>query len=674
LTKLIVQLKTQDGVGINRDFAKHVKVKCVQSPGIEEEGVFSEGATPQWQDQDSDIGNEFLIMPGRKKLMRTGPHTIVVTYKEERPSLIAVTGPYEKMSNQLTFNVIAGSPHLLEKRTTDVNSHLENCKAQARVSNSSGKDASERMIIKRPLILQIRDEQGNECIGCSDLCVVATIEQQKEFKVEPGDTKPPQMPDEPSYDVSYVAGFEFCNDAEMQVKLSEAKAKEDADLQNFRAVHSEYNTRNNNVKEKEAMVKVAQKKVDEKLEEAANYGINRGECNNVEGCNMMIQHLGQGGSIGQRPPRVPQNLERLAMLAKQEHGDHHVLGLLNDLIYVEDEAVAKIIGWISSNGLKTLIVDKKSIARDIDRDARFRDLEILTIEDSLRWRGQVAQNDKLVLHNNCQQQNRWLNDRAACNLVEFHNPSHHERLRQTVVFSLIGKYCVLDESYNNLTDKISQLRRNNVQFPDLISVPDGRKIKFNGVMGGRGSRVPTYFDAQRDICPGQKNMSGIQMNWLREMASRITDLTAKQNEHRLVKNKWDEDLPALRDELAAKRAAFEKSLAAHKDCEDERRRKAQGDWASEDGVANAGTLPELEFVRRGEAGGSESQNADVGPLGRFVFQVDRQGRVEIGNLGLREGVGNREGAYKLVCKLHKTSGEPVLRSEPGMNEVVPIAP
>lgn len=66
----------------------------------------------------------------------------------------------------------------------------------------------------------------------------------------------------------------------------------------------------------------------------------------------------------------------------------------------------------------------------------------------------------------------------------------------------------------------------------------------------------------------------------------------------------------------------------------------------EGGESQSGeNLPELDIIgaHHTPPGGA------VAKLGRFVFDVDASGSAVLSNLGLKAGVGNKVGAYKLKC-------------------------
>lgn len=80
-------------------------------------------------------------------------------------------------------------------------------------------------------------------------------------------------------------------------------------------------------------------------------------------------------------------------------------------------------------------------------------------------------------------------------------------------------------------------------------------------------------------------------------------------------------------------------------------------------------LPVLDFVGPGVEPGRA--------VGGFVFDVKPNGVVTLSDLGLKVGVGNKEGGYKLRVKLHYKSSEgmcdigdlqvmPVRRPEPDL--------
>lgn len=185
-----------------------------------------------------------------------------------------------------------------------------------------------------------------------------------------------------------------------------------------------------------------------------------------------------------------------------------VLGLVVDLIYVEDLEVAEILGIKCKNALETLVVRDKWTLDEVSKHPELTRvlIQVVSFETVSRHNQRLMEKDgkkQFVLHyfKNMTEDHRWLTDYAIVNLVEIklvhmnaalrgpqlsapdsssfreadlaHRGGEDERLLD-VLYALFGNSCVVPMPFEQITRKFAVARSHNVRLPQVTQQRDGR--------------------------------------------------------------------------------------------------------------------------------------------------------------------------------------------------------
>ena len=102
-----------------------------------------------------------------------------------------------------------------------------------------------------------------------------------------------------------------------------------------------------------------------------------------------------------------------------------------------------------------------------------------------QYRGGKLPNGHLKLHDRDQQ--CWITERAAVNLVAFHSPEL-EFLRSSVLYTALRDFCVVHCNFNQAMQLVKDCQIGRGRAPTVISAIDGCCVYGNGVLDGRDGR------------------------------------------------------------------------------------------------------------------------------------------------------------------------------------------
>lgn len=163
-------------------------------------------------------------------------------------------------------------------------------------------------------------------------------------------------------------------------------------------------------------------------------------------------------------------------MRREVYGKDEVYGLLVELVCVEEDQLAKIIGHYSKKWMETLVVKKLSTQMDMAQHNAFQQFQVISLETAKKWNQETQpRGDKHILMFERNRHFQWKNEFSVTNVIDFHDPDH-EFMRKSVVYSALQDYCIVPFSFRECGQKMKDARNHNVTMPDVIDQNEGRCV------------------------------------------------------------------------------------------------------------------------------------------------------------------------------------------------------
>lgn len=156
------------------------------------------------------------------------------------------------------------------------------------------------------------------------------------------------------------------------------------------------------------------------------------------------------------------------------------MGLLAELICVEDSDEARIIAAYSRSAMETLVVQDRATQVDMARHHEFKHVRCISLETCRQFRGptnMIKGSPRLEVLQR-RHDYAWVNEMHAVNIIDFHYPDH-EYLRAKVVFGLLPKFLVVPFSFEEMGERRRVAQAQHVDLPDMIDKREGRCVLYS---------------------------------------------------------------------------------------------------------------------------------------------------------------------------------------------------
>lgn len=320
------------------------------------------------------------------------------------------------------------------------------------------------------------------------------------------------------------------------------------------------------------------------------------------------------------------------------------MGLLVDLIRIDDDDLARVITAACEQELLTLVVKDRCVRQEINNNQKYCKLDVIST-DSTWCHTVIKQDGRLVFHQE-DENFAWKTEKAIVNLIQFCDSRHEVDMRKSVAFALFDQACVVD-SDEDAQAKMTQCRNASTKCPDLIELREGKRLKGNGVSNGlnKGKQSTTV----NRIVIGESDHSKLRDMQLQKIAD-IKKAMEDWDEHRKASDEAATSFDEWsRDHYIVKKTKLDHELYNAKQEYDEIQNQEEASAGQANGIATGHIPPKLAFM-------------SPYPGSSFAFDFNVQGLADIRNLGLEPGYGTKEGDYVLRFQLHwKANRQPVLR-------------
>ncbi len=377
---------------------------------------------------------------------------------------------------------------------------------------------------------------------------------------------------------------------------------------------------------------------------------------------------------------------------KRDYGEM-CLGLLGQLITVEDDEVARFLSSFRQKPLLTVIcVDsdtklKAANSKDPRTGRRTNTLQVISLDlldkPKQTYKNSMGQERIYVVHPTDPRFEKFpnINEMLLINQIEFRDPSHEYLRLKLAQFSGMMNVLVLNGDLQHGNDYSHRMKREGLSAKEIWCIKSGRKLSSYGATGGADNAVRSISDMERAIRANNDHAT-ILLSSPDESAPKIDTVErlldkmqgfSKLNSHlRQLKqgdnmnskmSKCDEDIKQLRVQIEGVDSRIENLGVVKLD-------------KSSVAVVHENTPPRLCCDRPLP---SQHGLLEHGALDAVrVLDLSEHGQAVISDLRLQEGVGSQDDScFTLRFVLVRTSGHgeheewsPVMRDAPG-TRVVP---
>ena len=201
---------------------------------------------------------------------------------------------------------------------------------------------------------------------------------------------------------------------------------------------------------------------------------------------------------GRQGSEVPRSAADFVRRCQAQYGADKVYGMIGQLISVEDPNVSRLLSAFNQKALKLLVVadcetqNKISlsyspleiISEEMTNVDAYRDQRIYKNrqgKDRIEWPSKRHIRDPAV-----QRQYEDMSEKMVINQIEFHK-EEHEKLRFTVVWSMIGAAVVEDLSLGGMMMQKRRMTAQRINVGEMWSKIDFQRMDSRGITGSRNN-------------------------------------------------------------------------------------------------------------------------------------------------------------------------------------------